>query len=158
MEVKEFLKNKLSELAIMFPGVAIVYAYNNLAETHIVELTPQLEYYHNTALDEAWFNISTDFLTLFPFESVSFVSDDSKLINTLPELEYNVVMATTRAMDNTFYSNLINHNFNKYNLFFATEFKSSGIDQQKSKFKAVATEEINSEFENAGEYSYAMAA
>src|ERR1017187_910952 len=104
MNVREYIKLKLQDLAAKFPMVEIVYAYNKYAETHIVQLTPQKEYYNNIELDKAWFNISIDFLQLYPQESLSFVSDDANLINTTPEMEYNIVINTPDSINNAIYS------------------------------------------------------
>lgn len=55
-----------------------------------MQLTPQKEYYTNEKLDTAWMNIAEDFMQQFPYENIGFVSDDSNLINSLPEMKFNV--------------------------------------------------------------------
>ncbi len=90
MDPKIHLVEKLEELASNFPHVQIKYAYNELIETHVVELTPEYEYYNNVALDDAWFPISLEFMEIFPEENISFVSSDSSLSIGKPEFEWNI--------------------------------------------------------------------
>ncbi len=93
MTVKEFLKDELTLLSNAFNHVIVKYEYNHLAETHIVELTPQNEYYHNNKLDIFWIDIADRFMNLFPAENLSFVSSDSIVKVTSPELEFNLPKA-----------------------------------------------------------------
>jgi len=87
-----FLKERLEKLAVAFPQVQIRYAYNYSIATHVVELTPEVEYYHNERLDNAWIPVSMEFNEVFPAESISFISSDSSLAITKPEMEWNVPM------------------------------------------------------------------
>lgn len=91
ISVKEYLSIKLGNMAKNFPHVQIAYAYNSIAETHIVQLTPQLEYYNNKRLDNEWLSICDEFFSKYPLENISFVSDDSDLIHSKPELEFNKI-------------------------------------------------------------------
>lgn len=89
MEAITFLKEKLSGLAVQFPNVQIKYAYNRSIATHVVELTPVSEYYHNESLDSAWIPISIEFMETFLAEDICFISSDSRLAIAQPELEWN---------------------------------------------------------------------
>lgn len=89
MEPLTFLKEKLRSLSIQFRSVQIRYAYNNSIATHIVELTPENEYYNNTLLDDTWIPISIDFMEMFPGENISFISSDSNLAIAKAEIEFN---------------------------------------------------------------------
>ena len=82
-KVKAFIKSKLQALAADFPAFEMLYACNEFAEAHIVQLTPQKKYYTNEKLDTAWMNIQEEFMQLFPYQNIGFVSDDSNLINGL---------------------------------------------------------------------------
>ncbi len=164
MEVKKYIISKLEELAKDFPAIQIVYAYNQYAETHIVQLTPQNEYYNNDALDNAWIEIVKDFQHSFPFENISFVSDDSDLISVAPEFEYNSVNDLSKSwnglIDSMFYE------FKKYKTSFEIEFTIGLLETQKCTFggnNIVTIESTNLNTDvtnnpNAGEYSFAMAA
>lgn len=89
MEPVNFLKDRLENLALHFPQVQIKYAYNASIATHIVELTPEAEYYFNEALDKMWIPISIEFMETFPTESISFISSDSNLAIDKGEFEWN---------------------------------------------------------------------
>ncbi|UPK66584.1 hypothetical protein [Chitinophaga filiformis] len=85
----EFIKEKLALLANAFKTIAIKYAYNDVINTHVVELTPVNEYYNNEALDKYWIPISLDFKRLFENEDITFISSDSLLSVANPEFEWN---------------------------------------------------------------------
>jgi len=85
----EFIKEKLGLLANAFKTITIRYAYNDAISTHIVELTPEEEYYNNTALDKCWIPISLEFKTLFENEDITFISSDSILKISDPAFEWN---------------------------------------------------------------------
>jgi len=89
MTSKEYLKIKLEKLSMDFPHITIRYAYNSVINYHVVELTPQSEYYNNNALDDKWIPISLEFMQTFPTEYISFVSDDSTLKVENPEFSFN---------------------------------------------------------------------
>lgn len=89
MALNTFLKENLEKLAQQFPQVQIKYAYNYSIATHIVELTPEKEYYFNEELDNAWIPVSIEFMETFPADSISFISSDSSLAIAKPELEWN---------------------------------------------------------------------
>ncbi len=89
MLAQEFLKSQLSNLATQFTEVQIRYAYNKLIETHVVEITPEYEYYNNSSLDDAWINISLEFMEKFQDENISFISSDSSLAIVQADFEWN---------------------------------------------------------------------
>ncbi|SHN40943.1 hypothetical protein [Chitinophaga sp. CF418] len=85
----EFIKEKLELLANAFKTITIKYAYNYAINTHIVELTPETEYYNNDALDKFWIPISLDFKRLFEKEDITFISSDSILRIANPVFEWS---------------------------------------------------------------------
>lgn len=85
----EFIKEKLELLANAFKTITIRYAYNHAINTHIVELTPEEEYYNNNALDKCWIPISLEFKRLFENEDITFISSDSILRISDPVFEWN---------------------------------------------------------------------
>jgi hypothetical protein len=89
MLAKEFIFEKLTSLAKAFPYVVIKYEYNKLAKTHIVELSPIAYYYNDPSLDDAWINISKEFIEQYPSEDISFISVDSSLRINQPEYSFN---------------------------------------------------------------------
>ena len=89
MIVKEFIREKLAQIAEAFPQVTIKYNFNDLIGTHIVELSPEQEYYNNTQLDDAWLNLVPIFWDKFPAEDITFISTDSTLRIENPEFAFN---------------------------------------------------------------------
>lgn len=89
MESKTFLKERLAAIALQFPNVQIKYAYNYSIATHIVELTPESEYYNNEVLDAVWIPLSMEFSETFASESICFISSDSRLAISQSEFEWN---------------------------------------------------------------------
>ncbi len=90
MEPITFLKEKLNFLSVQFPTIRVRYAYNNSIATHIVELTPENEYYNNASLDDAWIPILIEFMERFRGENISFTSSDSNLAISEAEMEFNM--------------------------------------------------------------------
>ena len=50
MTPKDFLYNELKLIASKFLHVNIKYGYDLMIETHVIELTPESEYYNNQEL------------------------------------------------------------------------------------------------------------
>lgn len=99
----EFLKNKLQDIAEMFPYVHIRYGYNNLIETHVVELLPLIEYTNNPDLDRAWVPLSLQFIETFN-EDVTFISSDSSLSITDITFEFNASCTEEKIITELYYS------------------------------------------------------
>lgn len=89
MSAAGYLKEKLEFLSEKFPSITFKYAFDNTIQTHIVEITPETEYYYNKTLDKAWIPISLEFMKLFKDDTISFISSDSILAITVPELIYS---------------------------------------------------------------------
>jgi len=102
----EYLKDKLSLLAETF-NITVKYHFDNKIFRHIVELTPQSEYYNNDKLDDYWINISVEFMELFPNDTISFVSVDSTLISNEHSLIFNA-KELEEVCRNNFYSDFLN--------------------------------------------------
>ena len=89
MNAAEYLKNELQTIAEQFPNVNIRYGYDNLIDTHIVELLPLIEYNTNEALDNAWIPLSIAFLEKYATEEIVFISSDSSLSLSTVIFEFN---------------------------------------------------------------------
>src|SRR5688572_26160899 len=85
----EFIKKELQGLAEKFPNIHIKYGFDEIIETHIVEMSPPHEYYNNRCLDKAWIPVSLQFLELFLDEDITFISSDSSLKIEEVILEFN---------------------------------------------------------------------
>ncbi len=89
MNFKEFIKTRLQKLANLFPELQIRYAFDTIADIHVVELTPRDLYDNNAELDAEWMKISLDALTEYPNELISFVTDDCTVKIENAELTFN---------------------------------------------------------------------
>ena len=89
MTSTDFLKRELEAIANKFTNVHIKYGYNDIIETHIVELLPLIEYNTNKALDDAWIPVSLKFMEMFKDEEVAFISSDSSLTLKNVIFEFN---------------------------------------------------------------------
>jgi len=85
----EFIREHLELLADAFKTITIRYAFNDAINTHVVELTPEKEYYNSDALDKCWIPISLEFNKLFEGEDITFISADSPLKIANPVFEWN---------------------------------------------------------------------
>lgn len=79
MKAADFLHKELKAIADRFPNVNIRYGYDDIIETHIVELLPLIEYNTNEELDKAWIPLSINFLEIYSNDEIAFVSSDSSL-------------------------------------------------------------------------------
>jgi hypothetical protein len=85
MNTIDFLRLKLTRLHSAFPNTLIKYGFDTDIDRHIVEITPREVYEHNDELDECWMSIAREFMESYPYQSISFVSDDSILKVERPE-------------------------------------------------------------------------
>ncbi|MCP9751392.1 hypothetical protein [Ferruginibacter sp. HRS2-29] len=102
----EFLKNELNTLATSFPNVHIKYGYNNVIDTHIVELLPLIEYSSNQDLDKAWVPLSINFMEKFKNEEIAFISSDSSLSLKHVIFEFNPKACTEENVLTELYQEL----------------------------------------------------
>jgi hypothetical protein len=113
---KEFLEKELQELSISFPQVHIRYGYDEMIETHIVELLPLSEYNFNKDLDKAWIPISIKFMETYKDEEIAFISSDSTLHLEKWLLEFNVKHTykeneVINSLFDVFYKETLNYTF-----------------------------------------------
>ena len=85
----EYIQQKLGGLSKQFPHLTFKYAFDTIIQTHVVEISPEAAYYHNKQLDNAWIPVSLEFMQLFEDETISFISSDSILAPSNPELVFN---------------------------------------------------------------------
>ena len=102
----EFLKSELQIIADKFPNIHIKYGYNNVIETHVIELLPLIEYTNNVELDRAWIPLSLQFMETFN-EDVTFISSDSSLSLNSVIFEFNA-SCTDEKILTEIYSELTN--------------------------------------------------
>lgn len=100
----EFIKDGLTKLSLLFPLVNIRYEYNVSINSHVVQLTPEKEYYNNQDLDAEWIPFSLKFKETFKDQDIVFVSSDSNLSIPNPQYEWN---SLHELLSFSYYTNLI---------------------------------------------------
>lgn len=75
----EYIKNNLNHIATSFPNTCFKYGFDKTIKTHVIEITPEDDFYNSELLSEAWVNMSVDFMTKYPTEDIVFISSDSSL-------------------------------------------------------------------------------
>lgn len=77
MSPKSFTTSKLSQFVLLFPSTRVRYEYDTLSDVHFIEIIPN-EVYHS---DKGYINWEVsfydEFVSLFPDESISFITDDA---------------------------------------------------------------------------------
>jgi ribulose bisphosphate carboxylase small subunit len=73
---KEFIVKELENFVKQFPQTRVRYEYNELANVHFIEITPN-EVYHSDENYSLWEDKTWDkYVKLYPSEGICFVSDD----------------------------------------------------------------------------------
>lgn len=81
MSPATYIKNSLTQLAsFSSPHTCFKYGFDEVIKTHVIEITPQKEFYHAELLTEAWVNMSVAFMTQYPTEDIVFITADSPLV------------------------------------------------------------------------------
>lgn len=77
MKSKEFLKNCLQELACKYSNSTIKYYFDTFDNDHYVMIAPESDL-QNIMQNDA-INIDREFITKFPYESISFINKNDAL-------------------------------------------------------------------------------
>jgi len=88
MPAKEHIRTFLEQLASDFPNITVKYRFDRDIWAHLVELTPLIDYYSNSDLDDAWIPFSKDFDIRYRGEGLVFVTTDSDLAFSDAEAEF----------------------------------------------------------------------
>lgn len=75
-EIKEFIINELDELASSFPCARFRYEYDELADVHVVEASPNELYHNNNKYIAREKDLTDRFIELFPDQNICFIPDD----------------------------------------------------------------------------------
>lgn len=75
----EYIKDNLNQLANLFPSICFKYGYDEIIKSHIIEITPEEEFYNLEKLQDKWIEFSVEFMNKFPLEDIVFISSDSTL-------------------------------------------------------------------------------
>lgn len=157
MNSLEYLKKELEKIAGNFPKVNIKYGYNDLIDSHIVELLPVTEYYNNNELEDAWIPLSINFIQEFQNEDIAFISSDSPLSLSNIIFEFNKDACSEQNVIAEIFSSFVE---NEFNYSFPTEIPNGiSIELPEISSQSVYYENSNKcETLYADNYSYLIAA
>lgn len=74
-EISKFIKQRINQLAEQFPLISFTYGFDKVGTQHIIEIEPDKEY-KNEAYMLAEFDFVQDFITMFPYDEILFISND----------------------------------------------------------------------------------
>ena len=77
MNAKDFIEEKLHDIATNLFGVQIRYEFRNSTRSHIIEIRPISIFEENAIYREYESNIEAEFEQLFPEENIVFISEGS---------------------------------------------------------------------------------
>lgn len=77
MNSVEFITSQLDKLVNSFPELSCRYEYDELSNTHLIEILPLNVYKSDEAYENREIEITDEFLNRFPDEGICFVSSDS---------------------------------------------------------------------------------
>ncbi|NCA86148.1 MAG: hypothetical protein EOM83_11340 [Clostridia bacterium] len=85
MNSHQYIENKLQKLVKEFPQITLLYEFDEVNETHVVEVSPLSVYENNNSYMEAEGDLTFDFDQRFFPEEIMFVSEDSLTRVTNPQ-------------------------------------------------------------------------
>jgi len=125
MKATEYLKDRLTEIINLFPGMTFKYQYDHDNLTHIIEVEPLEIYENNIDYVNQEANLINDFEIKFELETILFISEKSLSKITKPDFVLNSsYYQKFRAVDCKFDVLNIKNNLIK---FFDTDYNSMPI-------------------------------
>jgi len=76
MTSTEYIKNKLSQILSQFPEIGCKYEFDAFSASHLIELKPNEIYFSNHSFKEKEVELLSEFIELYPFENITFITDD----------------------------------------------------------------------------------
>jgi len=84
MTPKNFILNKIENLISQFPQLMIRYEHDESCDSHFIEVSPITEFESNQIYISVEREISIEFVNLFPFDILTFVSEEDGLVLESP--------------------------------------------------------------------------
>jgi hypothetical protein len=75
----EFVKRRIDKLVSVFSDIKCRYEFDQYSNTHLIEILPNSVYKINTDYHQFETSIIDEFIELYPYESICFITDDSML-------------------------------------------------------------------------------
>ena len=77
MKSTEYIINRLEDLVIRINNIRVSYEYDNDSLTHFIEVLPNSLYSLNQEYIEFEDQMFHEFISIFPYENICFLSDDA---------------------------------------------------------------------------------
>ena len=77
MNSKSFIIKSINEIVSSFPYLNFRYEFDSFSKSHFIEVRPNSSYKNDSSYIEIEKEITLRFFDLFPYESLTFLSDES---------------------------------------------------------------------------------
>lgn len=77
MNSKDFIIKSINEIVSSFPYLNFRYEFDSFSKSHFIEVRPNSSYKNDLTYIEIEKEITLRFFDLFPYESLTFISEDS---------------------------------------------------------------------------------
>jgi hypothetical protein len=101
MTSKEYIFSCLESMVKDFPQMTFSYKYHNTSVTHFIHVNPIVEYDTNELYQLAENSLIDAFISLYPKESIAFVSDDSLVKVLEPEMIFRAATKVSNDFHRT---------------------------------------------------------
>jgi len=111
MTSTEYIKNKLSQILSQFPEISCKYEFDAFSASHLIELKPSEIYFSNHSFKEKEIELLSEFIELYPFENITFITDDdlykieSPIFEKQSQVSFNNV---SKVKEQNYWDQLIN--------------------------------------------------
>jgi hypothetical protein len=87
MKSTNYIKNQLNRLIEEFPQLKISYEFDEIDNSHIIEVLPSKEYNENIHYSKSETEIIIDFISKYPYEEIVFITENSLIKISKPFYE-----------------------------------------------------------------------
>lgn len=84
MKAGDFIKDKLENLIYNFPQMKVSYAFDDLSNSHFIEVLPSKEFKRNVEYSKYETKLILEFITKYPNEDIVFVTENDLIEVTNP--------------------------------------------------------------------------
>jgi len=130
MKSKTFILKKIKDLANAIPQLTIRYEYDQSCDSHFVEVSPINEFESNEKYIILEKEISLEFINLFPFDILTFISEKDGIVLECPI----IIKAKSKSKE-------INKKFDLEDII-STLFKDYSVDWPNTSFEKIQNPEV----------------
>jgi hypothetical protein len=131
MKSKTFILKKIKDLANAIPQLTFRYEYDQCSDSHFVEVSPINEFQSNEKYIILEKEISLEFINLFPFDILTFISEEDGIVLESPIL----IKAKSKNKETS------NKNFD-LEAIISTLFKDYIVDWPNTSFEKIQNPEV----------------